>query len=260
VLAARRGLVLADSLQREPVLIVQLIALTTRRLSLGLVRDLLSEADLDEATLLALQREVEMAPIAEGIHGGLLGEMKVFHQLFRDMDTGQRSTRVVGGPTLLERALPRWLVRPLLRENLRFYLQGMDRVLAYRSTPRHHRAAAFPEDPFEPNRRWYHVLAWMMVPDMGQAIDRGDLGEASVAVASTALALRRYRLAEDAYPVSLHALVPDYLRELPVDPFTGEPVSYVREGEGFLLTSEGEGLPSTWRTVRDHVLRWRISR
>lgn len=55
------------------------------------------------------------------------------------------------------------------------------------------------------------------------------------------LALRQYQLAHDAWPDTLDELVPQYLREVPTDPFDaeGRPLRYKRSGEGYLLYSVG---------------------
>lgn len=48
----------------------------------------------------------------------------------------------------------------------------------------------------------------------------------------TGLAIERYRLAHQALPESLEALVPEYLAEVPRDPFDGAPLRYIRHETG----------------------------
>ena len=62
------------------------------------------------------------------------------------------------------------------------------------------------------------------------AVASGLLGATALAVA-----LRRYRLDREAYPDDLSALVPAYLSAVPVNPFTGKPPVYARQGSGFTL-------------------------
>jgi hypothetical protein len=50
-----------------------------------------------------------------------------------------------------------------------------------------------------------------------------------------ACALERYRLAHNAYPASLDALVPAYVAELPRDIFNGEPYHYQLRPDGVYL-------------------------
>lgn len=62
------------------------------------------------------------------------------------------------------------------------------------------------------------------------------------------IALERYRLEHGGYPAALAELVPTYLAELPLDPWTGKPLGYVRRdastdrhGRAFILYSAGYG-------------------
>jgi hypothetical protein len=66
---------------------------------------------------------------------------------------------------------------------------------------------------------------------------RNDAGNA---VWLVALALHAYKLERGAYPENLRALVPDFLRRVPADPFgAGEPLRYKRTEGSYLLWSIG---------------------
>jgi hypothetical protein len=57
---------------------------------------------------------------------------------------------------------------------------------------------------------------------------------ASVRVARTAIALERYRHAnQDALPATVDALVPAYLPSIPIDPYSGQPMHYDRLVDGY---------------------------
>lgn len=55
-------------------------------------------------------------------------------------------------------------------------------------------------------------------------------------------ALAAHRAEHGGYPEQLGRLVPDYLAELPADPFTGRPFFYKPEKSGFLLYSAGPNM------------------
>jgi len=55
----------------------------------------------------------------------------------------------------------------------------------------------------------------------------------------TAAALAAHRAEHGEYPQALDALVPDYMPELPPDPFTGDPLVYRRDGGSYVLYSVG---------------------
>ena len=61
--------------------------------------------------------------------------------------------------------------------------------------------------------------------------------------ANTALALNQYRASTGHYPESLDALVPDFLTEAPLDPYTGKGFVYlVHNGEYSLYSAGATGL------------------
>lgn len=50
--------------------------------------------------------------------------------------------------------------------------------------------------------------------------------------AETALAIERYRLKYDSLPESLEDLVPEFMEAVPLEPFDGEPLRYIRHADG----------------------------
>lgn len=54
-----------------------------------------------------------------------------------------------------------------------------------------------------------------------------------------AYALADWNAQHDSYPEELDELVPDFVRQPPIDEFTGKPLTYRREGNGFILYSVG---------------------
>jgi hypothetical protein len=59
------------------------------------------------------------------------------------------------------------------------------------------------------------------------------LGRCAVA----AVAAERYRLRHGTWPASLAALVPEFLRQVPADPYDGQPLRYRRLPDGVLIYS-----------------------
>ncbi|MCW5769683.1 MAG: hypothetical protein KIT19_13475 [Phycisphaeraceae bacterium] len=82
------------------------------------------------------------------------------------------------------------------------------------------------------------------------------------------IALERYRLSRGEYPATLSSLVPDFLIEIPIDPWSGEPLAYTRidpitdkHRRSYLLYSIGSdkvdngGLPPPERSELNAPLR-----
>lgn len=63
--------------------------------------------------------------------------------------------------------------------------------------------------------------------------------QARLRAAAAGIAAVRYHHATGAWPTSLGSLVPDYLEDLPIDPFTGEPLKLVNNGSEIRIYSVG---------------------
>jgi hypothetical protein len=96
----------------------------------------------------------------------------------------------------------------------------------------------------------------MFSAGLGRAIESGDEFISQLNAAELAVALRRFRLDRGAYPDDLSALAPEYLANVPIDPFTGRPPVYTRKGAGFELHAEGP----KGRTPRPLGLDWVVTK
>lgn len=75
-------------------------------------------------------------------------------------------------------------------------------------------------------------------PGASYVVETAERDETGMVLVRTAAALARYRLEYGEYPGSLADLVTtDMLKQIPNDPFTGEPLAYERRTPGYLLYS-----------------------
>lgn len=65
---------------------------------------------------------------------------------------------------------------------------------------------------------------------------------ARMRTARTALAVERFRRENERWPESLDELIPDYLEEIPIDPFDEKPLKYRRMNEGEEVRAEDSGM------------------
>jgi hypothetical protein len=90
--------------------------------------------------------------------------------------------------------------------------------------------------PFAP----YKNLALATFQVVGPAVRRFAFAQSSVDLAQVACALERYHLAHNEYPLTLDALTPQYLEQVPNDVIGGQPLHYNRTSDGkYLLYSVG---------------------
>jgi hypothetical protein len=89
----------------------------------------------------------------------------------------------------------------------------------------------YPGDPgwIDDEPRWY-------MPQLQRAA--GD--QAMLRCARVALAIERYRLRHGGQPpATLETLVPEYLPEVPIDPFSGSPVKLTATNDAYAIFSVG---------------------
>jgi hypothetical protein len=102
---------------------------------------------------------------------------------------------------------------------------------------------------------WYAIVTKNVLPEMEASFMKVATLDALILTARTGLACRIFKSRTGEYPENLEALVPGLLTEVPVDPFTGNPLVYRREGKGFLVYSLGSNLKddggrSTWEITQ----------
>jgi hypothetical protein len=98
-------------------------------------------------------------------------------------------------------------------------------------------------------------LIVMIVPAIEKAYVRETRLETSRELTRTALALAGFHAKTGAYPRELKELVPAYLKEAPVDPFSAEPLSYKAEGAGYVMQSAGPDGKDDGRGAEGLVVR-----
>lgn len=123
----------------------------------------------------------------------------------------------------------------------------------------------------QPNREqefpWYATVSRLILPNLAGPRIRMVHVQAMIRVARTSLALQLHKAAHGGYPASLAEIDPRFLDESPIDPFTGRPLVYRPENDGFVLYSFGENLQDdhgaeepndNWGSLNSDVV-WRNS-
>ena len=162
---------------------------------------------------------------------------------------------------LMLKALANWLLLPVSRSDTNFYVDHVDQLIEYNDLPRYQRTLKHEKSPAEDTPYFFQITSKTHLPNNESTIMRGDFARARCSIAALAIALWRFRIANGRYPDNPEALVPGFISEVPIDPFSGKPFFYAREGEGFLLQSEGEDPKYTDAPVkRDKILKWKIEK
>jgi hypothetical protein len=209
---------------------------------------LLGLAQLNPTELLDLQRLLEAADRAEpGVfRSDLSRERALGHQFFQTCERGEDSTNQ---PVPWWDRVPSW--------------QGVHDCLW--ETPRRRHAHAvylrlITEWITACDRPWDDLVKLEQTHDHYLSVDaRAERATSSLGIVSgdarasfrlraclrcayAAVAMERYRQEEGDWPASLETLVPHYLKQMPTDPYDGQPLRLKRLLDGIVVYSVGEDL------------------
>ena len=144
-----------------------------------------------------------------------------------------------------------WILGVNARD-LVFYLKVMDTNIAFASLP-------FPHNPNTISNFWSEVFDTIerhpytslhyhhpfefsatFLPSIQILLKLEAEYAANLRLATTALAVERFRLAHGKTPEKLDELVPQFLSAVPLDPFNGQPLRYHRLNKGYVIYSIGD--------------------
>jgi len=90
------------------------------------------------------------------------------------------------------------------------------------------------------------------MPALGRSLAAYTIRDARLQGAITIAAVEAYRVENGGYPNSLDALVPEYLANPAIDPFTGDPLRYQPRTYGYRLYSAGMDMTDNGGTWNDN--------
>lgn len=226
------GLAVASSLGQEPMLIIQLIRIAVALEQFEGVEELISRSEPSAAALEGLADRLREAREPDPLSIGLVGELRYSNAMLAAFDRGRAPWLSPGGGPSLRAWLLLMVGRPFVRLSRARYLDRMDALIEIQRGPR-------PRPSWDEGAevRWLDQRL-LSTAGFERAMETGDQYMGALAVTELGVALRRYRLDRGEYPDELPALVPAYLPDVPIDPFTGVPPVYARQGDGFTLWAE----------------------
>lgn len=257
------GLGMSASMRQEPDPLTQVIRLNQIvPKQLGAIRQLVGTSTPSAQVLEEIAWWLAENRTPDPMQISLLAGMKWTNAVFARMEKGEIDSRTA--EAIYPMTWPDWpsaflgpaarVGRPFVRKARVRSLRQIDQVLDELAGPRPRRAAKEPPPP----QRW--ALVDRLVDKFTSGIwndgDESDDFASALRVAELGVALRRFKLDRFNYPEDLSALVPSYLDRLPIDPYTGRPPVYARQGSGFTLRATGSRPESrNWM-----ALEWDVKR
>jgi hypothetical protein len=248
------GFAEAGAMRAEPVTIMALNAMSVSRQQIEALKDILIRAEPSGPALAGLAAAIDENLVASPMREAMLGELKHSRFIWPWIERGYFDGRQ--NPTAPSAWMRRtaWLFRPVIRFMAMRDLADKARAVEAASRPRSWRGGiALPQ----PSRAPGEIR--IGIPPASHLIDAGDQSTVSVGRAAIAVALRRFRLDHGTYPNELDELVPTYLKAVPLDPYTGRPADYARQGAGFELHARPVPTGTVKSNVRD-PWEWKVPR
>jgi hypothetical protein len=246
------------SLRDEGQTISQLVRIAVRAIAVGRVEMLLGRGEPDEATLARLQDHF-MAEATESLLLPMLrGERALVHRtLTKWADKSLNAEKLRGQ---VEPATLAVIQKHGLPREHAAYLRLMNRIVAIANVPAEKQSAAWDaleaemvalrraaaEDPedglFAPlvqggQKKVQSVFATQFVPALWKVGEASLRDRTMMLCTGVALAVERYRRAQQRWPATLAELVPAYMPAVPIDPYSGSPLLYKVFADGVAVYS-----------------------
>jgi len=282
----------------DKTLVEQLVGIAIEALAIQMLSGILSEHEMDSAELAALQKDFEQMVAGEDfIVSFEVEKMCVYDEIQRcfteDRFGGghlylERLTRILPLITgddgsifklmLNNKALTTSLHVLFTHPNKQQTGEMVDRYYAFwakvaRKTPAQIRAEGIDIDKEAMEIIKGNVLLEILTPALSRISELSHRNRADVEAVLTIIAILRYEQDSGGYPQNLEQLIADdYLKELPLDPFSDKPLVYKKTQDSFILYSVGrnftddggvygkdrKGKPRLWYSLDGDAVFWPV--
>jgi ABC-type transport system involved in multi-copper enzyme maturation permease subunit len=234
----------ARSIGDEPTLISLLVRISEVKMALDGIERTLAQGEPSEKTLKALQDVLEEEDRQPLLLLGMRGERAGVSRFFEALRSGEGKAAGIFGASA--NRLDRWateMLLPLIAGSLKAcqaeFLRNYNALVEAAKLPPEQQDARFGALGIPASM---NVLVRMIYPAIGRIATSYRRDQAEVRCALAALAVERYRRQHGRWPVSLSALVPGQLADVPLDPYDGQPLRYRQVADGTVIYSVGPDL------------------
>ncbi|NQT17529.1 MAG: hypothetical protein HQ582_32540 [Planctomycetes bacterium] len=236
--AIRTISMLARSLEQEPISVSLLVRLSCDGIAREQLQSLLPSVDFSDEDLRGLQDHFRAIDYRDGLQRAMVGERAMGINAFQNPDSLGKEARLYTGSAL----------RVAQGSSFVFYLEHMDRGVCASQQPwpqalRDAEQAEAKKDDLVDNASLLTSLTHSFLRNVASHLDIvfhiTARGVAMNDAADAAIAVELYRRQHGKLPERLEELVPDFLPQVPTDPFDGQPLRYVVREEEYVIYSVG---------------------
>jgi len=242
---------LADTLSREPTMISQLVQIALKGLAISTIERVSNRTEFTEPQLIRLQEILSKAIDADMMYYGFVGERCFYVSVYKD-GTKALFDFYYGTNRFWDLVFIPYYISGLAEQDTIILVDVMTKCIKALKLPEEERLRKVQaiEAKVDDLSR-IHILAHMLVPAASRCVILELRMNANLDAALIATTVKRYRLANGVYPDTLTQLIPNYLEEVPVDPFDGNDIRYKQLNPGFVVYSIGEDLVDNGGLERD---------
>jgi hypothetical protein len=229
------------SIGDEPFLISMLIRNACVAIGCKTANRVLAQGEAPPAASAALQHLLEDEDVVPDLLLGVRGERASLHEMFTAVEAGDLSLAdATGSGHLTADGLVSSLLRPEFKTEHPQMLSLMTRYVEAAKLPLHEQAAV--EAELEAEIRGMSktaILTKQMLPAISNVSRASRRKHAWVHCTIVCLAAERYRQAHRKWPSTLAELIPAEMSAVPLDPYDGQPLRFLRLPDGVVIYSVG---------------------
>jgi len=232
---------LAGSLEREPCLVSQLVRQALDGIAREALQNFMEAEDYPIDELAGEQQTLQSIDYSEGLRRAMVGERAVGLSIFDDpamLDDAMRKAPLKLAFSLVPRG-----------DDVAMYVSFMNRTVAATELKPPERLAEFEAIENDlgdtlgglgPVGKIRYMVSAMALPAVSAAARAEARNTASNRAAAAVIAAERFRAVHGRLPEKLDELAPDFLSEVPADPFTGDSMKVKSEDDKITVYSVGE--------------------
>ncbi len=235
----------AAHIRSEPLIIATLVAMVADDVGHARLGEALASGQLGPDDLAAIRLDENlsyMRAVGRAFEMEEAFGLSCFTFLSPDADRNVLAVMDSGfsrlSPTLMAPALSVWRVF-LMPADLASYRRAMGRYREQCRKPYYASREVWEGEREAFQKERHGIMTSAVLPALASVASKAAEAQAGHDLARTALAAAKYRAKTSQWPAHLADLVPDYLPEVPVDPFDGKPLRMTTADGGTVLYSVG---------------------
>ena len=240
---------IARTLDNEPVVISKLVRFAIINMAVGVLERRLNESEIDSKGAGDLSSLLDGLDRTNQMANAFIGERAMYIRYFRMSypelnkykSAEDDNSKSPAGPPLPGSQPFLFRVTGFFERDLRFYLQSMETSIFLAETyPKDIQVITNCESRIGGTARHnLYIVSSMLLPALEASIFREATAIAEVRAARVSLAIEGFRQLNGRLPENLNKLVPQFLPNVPEDPFDGQPLRYHLLQRGYVVYSIG---------------------